>query len=105
MSYPIITRLGDKDAIHVCIIVAFCKTDILPGQRIKLNMYEATPTHTSDFDGVVNPFGDFIPAYQDFYVFMRPDVPRSLTHNWAEIPILPETPIEDDSDECRNCYN
>lgn len=104
MSYPIITRLGDRDAIHVCILVAFSKVEVRPGQKVKLDHYEAVPTEGSDFDGVVNPFGDLVPPYADYYVFMRPDVPRSLIHNWVEIYTIPEAPTEDDSDECRNCY-
>lgn len=104
MTYPIITRLGDKDAIHVCILVVFSKVEVRPGQKVKLNCYEAIPTEASDFDGVVNPFGASVLPYTDYYVFMRPDVYRQLTHHW-EAPSAPEPPTEDDFDECRNCYN
>lgn len=107
MTYPIITRLGDKDAIHVCVQICKATESLNPGTTVAIVNGNASKYVGDLYDGVVNPFlSSPIKAGSLFYVFMRPDIPRSLTHHWEEIPTALETPTEDDFDdnECRNCY-
>jgi hypothetical protein len=107
MSYPSDDYPGSKDAIHVCVQRAQAGHDGLhPGDLVHLLGDTAVASTIIIYDGVVDPFKD--PAHtfkqgEALWVFMRPDVPRTLTHHWEN---KNDEPIDifDDQDECRNCY-
>lgn len=107
MTYPIPSTKGDKDAIHICVQVCEAHTPLKRGELVRIFGGYAYPGSTLAYDGVVDPFHTMstIAKGELIHIFMRPDVPRTLTHLWEDKP--PQDPIPsnlDDSDECRNCY-
>lgn len=105
--YPIPSSKGEKDAIHVCIQVCEATQPLKRGQLVCISDGYALPAFVFNFDGVVDPFHTMstIAKGELIHVFLRPDVPRSLTHHWEDKP--PQDPLPsnlDDPDECRHCY-
>lgn len=98
---PKTTTAGRKDAFHVCAVL--CRSDetskyrIDPGERVKLSA-EATARwyddDEGDWDGIADPFAPEIGKESLFWVFLRPERAKDLTHSFrVELPESDEEPL------------
>lgn len=76
-------KFSDKrDAIHCAIIPVEAGENLRPGDKVEVIDGKAYLAKV-DYDGVVNPFGS--EAYRSylFWMFLKPNTVRDMTHQWV----------------------
>lgn len=108
-------NLGDKDAVHVPVVLTECKIDLEGGTKVcfKDNSFKEVYPVSSNavlYHGVVDPFVSVVRAYSAFLVMLVPSAVEKFNHTFdVNLPSLPSSYIpqsstEDEDDSCRGCY-
>ncbi len=97
-SYP---DSGERDAMHVCVICAYCSHNLNPGDWVRFtdSSYDEVASCTpGDADGMVDPFLETsVRAEVDYFlVILKPSLVSGFKHHF-------ELDGYKSSKECANC--
>ncbi len=93
---------GTKDAQHVCVVVAYSREEVEPGDWVKFvdSDYDVVEKSSkSDADGIIDPFLSKIRNGDSFLVLLNPGLSKNLRHTFE----LSGESNNDTWNECRNC--
>ena len=97
---------GYRDAAHVPVVVARSYSQLVPGQRVRLDLSgtECTPWNDGDYHGVVDPFLEGpVPERSLVNVFVKPSLVESFRHMFDIDGVYEQDP-DDGWGGCRGCY-